>query len=410
MNTTESNTSWIQSLYNRTWEMELLLSGFAIVLIFQSFDVFFIINHWAEYQIADGEWQVLAKGFSVVWWFSCVAICIFLIINLLFRAYWIALIGLMSGSKGLNEHDNFSVNPKHNQLLQQKYQGLTQHAQSVDDKGSQIFAVAFLIVCFTLSIVVFFSQLRVLGAIARWEPSLVPLVQVFMYVYTAMAAVFLLDVLFSGLLRTRRNKTVARVIYWNYRILRYPLGVFLYERLMLNVQTNSRLSSYISISIAASFFVWMVFEDERAMFSSQTLGVVNQEKSRAYSIVNLESYSLPGHLTQVALEKEVVNTLPVSLRIPLTKTTARSLKQACGDNSSGSTYEHCLSKAFNVHIDGTYIETKWFTKRDIDRRTLYLASHIAPDTLQTGQHQISVSLPFLADSLKTHFWYYPSRN
>lgn len=403
----ESSSTWIESLYNRTWEMELLLSGFALVLIFQSFDVYYIINHWAEYQIADGEWQFIVKGLSVVWWFSCVAICIFLIINLAFRAYWIALIGLMSGKKSTDLDYRFSANASHDEKLKKKYKGITEHIQDVDNKGSQIFAVAFLIICFTFSIVLFFTQLRLFSSLLQFAPSFKLPILGFVVVYSVMALLFFIDVLFSGVLRRRAGKLIAGLVYYNYQVIRITLLVFLYERLMLNVQKSSRVSGYIALSVTISFFIWVSFQDERGSYAREVRGVINKHNSRSYLFTNLETFTLPGHLTNVAMETDVLNELPLAIRVPLTKSNTRLINQSCPHKEIEQTYQKCLSRLFDIHINESAYPTRWVTKFDIKRRTLYLASYIAPEHLEPGAHTISISLPQLENPLNASFWYYP---
>ena len=131
---------WLNKLQQESWQLELIISGFAIYGLISSIDA--INAKGAEYIAADiGE-------FAITWFvaFVCVWIFIFnLVLHVLLRGLWIGAIGLRYVSGDI-DYNKLNYSDKFTTYLQRKVGSFDKYISRLENYCSILFSITFLLV------------------------------------------------------------------------------------------------------------------------------------------------------------------------------------------------------------------------------------------------------------------------
>jgi len=139
----KSFTKWLEILQQESWQLELLISGFAIFLLAESYESVHNLDYqidlllsgstyygllYIPYQVLLGAWYVLIIN---------------LILHVLLRGLWISTIGLryVSGDVDFNKLD---ISPKFDQFLRSKIVSFDLYIQQLENYAVLFSALLFL--------------------------------------------------------------------------------------------------------------------------------------------------------------------------------------------------------------------------------------------------------------------------
>lgn len=142
----------LERLQNESWQLELLVSGFAIFLVGATFEP--LLNYGRGLAVTSAG---LDHNFAVLTIFSAILLgCLFfifinLILHVIFRGLWISAIGLRSVSGDIDFSELKLAKP-FDKFLQRRLGSFDSFIDRLENISSIIFAFTFLIVFMVLSI------------------------------------------------------------------------------------------------------------------------------------------------------------------------------------------------------------------------------------------------------------------
>lgn len=150
---------WLDILQQESWQLELIISGFAIYGLFMIIDPMELALQEAKNQ--NNEYRaVLMQGLIISWYI----ITINLITHVVLRGLWIGAIGLRYVS-GEIEYDKLKYSPKFTRHLNKRVGSFDNYVATLEKYCSVIFAVTFLLVFYLLGLLVITFVFVLLGSI-----------------------------------------------------------------------------------------------------------------------------------------------------------------------------------------------------------------------------------------------------
>ena len=248
----------LHKLQEESWQLELLISGFAI------FGLFTAIPTITESLIeAENNRQVYTFVISLVATISCYILIFNLLLHVLLRGLWIGALGLRYVSGDI-DYDSLKYSQKFTNFLKKKVGSFDKYISTLENYCSVIFAISFLLIFYVLAIT--FTVLAILliinllisnddlpGWLANGVGIPLTLFIVFGMFFT------LIDFLTLGFLK--KKKWISTIYFPVYRVFGFITLSFLYRPLVYNFLDNrfgKRLSFalvpfYILIALATTF-------------------------------------------------------------------------------------------------------------------------------------------------------------
>ena len=140
---TKSFVKWLEIMQQESWQLELLISGFAIFLLASAYDQ---LDSF-EYQIhllttGNSYFGTLLLPFKIILgaWYVLI---VNLILHVLLRGLWISTIGIRYVS-GEIDFDYLNFNPKFDRFLKKKIVSFDVYIQQLEQLCSIVFGFTFL--------------------------------------------------------------------------------------------------------------------------------------------------------------------------------------------------------------------------------------------------------------------------
>lgn len=316
--------SRVRALFDRTWELELLISGVVVFGLVQ------VPTRLASlYERVD---VLLGEETRMIAWMAyfylqlmVISLCAALFVHLIARAYWVGLIGLNSVfPKGIRWADLKSYGPRTKAFYRAVLPSLPTLIRTADAFCSSIFSIAFVaVIVFLFSIVIVVPLITVSTFVNRvWfdgERSLLT-----MY---ASLVLLLLPVLLAPLVDrmapTRGRRSWAdRFVRGVIRPYHAIFGGPLYNPIMLTFMSNARQSSFavVSVGLFGLLFVF-IFVMQLATGGALTFHDLRFSPLRpgaaTVAPVYYESLRAPGRVyTEPSIQDDVVDGPYVKLFLP----------------------------------------------------------------------------------------------
>lgn len=247
----------LDKLQQESWQLELLISGFAIFGLITS-----IPQVRTAMIVAENDDQVYSFAFLLIAFVACCILIFNLLIHVILRGLWIGALGLryVSGDidfEKLNYHNRFT---KH---LKKKIGSFDKYVATLENYCSVLFAASFLLIFYVISISLII--LSIVGTIIliiendSLPETLRTIIGVSLLVFIVFGAFLVfIDFLTQGYLK--KKKLISKIYFPFYWVFSYLTLTFLYRPLLYNFLDNKftkRLSfflvpSYIVISILVS--------------------------------------------------------------------------------------------------------------------------------------------------------------
>jgi len=406
------DNSWIKALYQRSWEMELLISGFALVFLLQSFENISRLFSWVDYVIPESQEFIHLTGIYIVSLLalSVTVLTLFLVLNLIFRAYWIALIGLVSRVKKHSGAHQFSAYRKQNIRQVKEMRSTFNHIDRVDKWGSQLFSVALLFLFMVASTVICFIWFLSFSLLHNSEVINNTLLNSASLIYFICTIFFVFDIFSGGIISRIKTKAINVPYFYVYLIFRYLSFYFLYEKIALNAKGNGQIKAINTtlFVLVISLFATKSIENTRDIFQSSQ-GVKNSTSIVSHKIRYLDEIKSKGYLTSIALNKSIYHHMPIKVFVPFTATIASYIKESCPaeEESIKLVETSCLNAVFKLFVNDQPIAVKWHADTHITTGTKGVTAYIDLPGLARGEHQFLVKASYLEAPLTKAFWYYP---
>lgn len=247
---------WLDILQQESWQLELIISGFAIYGLFMMIEPIEMAALEAENN-SNMYRVLLMQGLQISWYI----ITINLIAHVVLRGLWIGAIGLRYVS-GEIDYEKLNYSPKFTRHLNKRVGSFDNYVANLEKYCSVIFAVTFLLVFYILGLltIVFVFTLLGLSIDKQETPNWVRywiLIPTIIFLGFGTILTFI-DFATQGWLK--RKKWISRFYYPIYWIFKYLTLSFLYRPMVYNfldTKFGKRLSFvivplYLALTILAA--------------------------------------------------------------------------------------------------------------------------------------------------------------
>lgn len=250
----------LDKLQQESWQLELLISGFAILGLFSATDTLAL-----KFQIAEHDKHLTE---SLIWFaanISCWILIANLLIHVILRGLWIGALGLRYVSNDI-DYDQLKYSPKFTNYLKKRIGSFDDYIATLEDYCSIVFAVSFLFIFYFLASFLCVVLLLVIVFVfldndfeGVWE-NIFQFTGIGLLLFTLIGMGFtFLDFITQGFLK--RKKWTSVIYFPIYRVFNIITLSFLYRPLVYNFLDNKfgkRLSFvlvpvYIGILYLTSF-------------------------------------------------------------------------------------------------------------------------------------------------------------
>jgi hypothetical protein len=241
----------LQKLQEESWQLELLISGFAIFGLFTAIPT--ITESLTE---AENSQQIYTFVISLVATVSCYILIFNLLLHVLLRGLWIGALGLRYVSGDI-DYDSLKYSHKFTAYLKKNVGSFDKYIGNLENYCSVIFAISFLLIFYVLAVT--FTVLSI-ALIANFLISNDDLptwlshgVGITLVVFIVIGMFFtLIDFLTLGFLK--KKKWLSAIYYPVYRVFGFITLSFLYRPLVYNFLDN-RFGKRLSIAFVPFYIL-----------------------------------------------------------------------------------------------------------------------------------------------------------
>lgn len=232
--------AWLDKIQQDSWQLELIISGFAIFLLIGSwqpimdfeYQISLLLDVDISYALGFVFYQMLRTGYQ--------ALLFCLLVHLVLRGLWIAAIGLRSVSGDI-DYEALRYQQRFDNWLKKRIGSFDDYVERLEKYCSLLFSLAFLILfCFlslaTFSIFVAAIQMGVYQLFKTSEgfsDQISTLNNSIGYVFLLGGFVYLIDFFSFGFFK--RNRFTARPYYFLYRTMGWLTLARFYRPLYYNL-------------------------------------------------------------------------------------------------------------------------------------------------------------------------------
>lgn len=237
-NTQQALKQWLDQLQQESWQLELVVSGFAIFLVLNAREpIWEFMNKLGAIQIVEGD-AFLSMFFAALLGLSWFVLITNLILHVVFRGLWISVVGLRYVSGDIH-YRNFKLQPRFEAFLRRRLKSFDDYILFLEKLCSLIFAFTFLLLFISASFVVYF--LLVVGLEFSLDyliadigvPLLDKAADLISIAMLGIGILYFVD--FLSLSRIKRLRWLAPVYYPLYRLMGWLTLARLYRPLYYNL-------------------------------------------------------------------------------------------------------------------------------------------------------------------------------
>lgn len=247
----------LQKLQEESWQLELLISGFAIFGLFSAYEPLELLFTKAKTSGND-----LFVFMIIIALISCVILAFNLLLHVILRGLWIGALGLRYVSGDI-DYDVLNYSPKFTNYLQKKVGSFDRYIARLENICSVIFAISFVLIFYVLAFIFAVFSLGLILKYLVFNKSIEPFgvivgIPLVIFLSIGMIMVFV-DFATQGWLK--KKKWLSKIYFPFYWVFSFITLSFLYRPLVYNFLDNKygrRLSRlllpiYILLIIMSSY-------------------------------------------------------------------------------------------------------------------------------------------------------------
>ena len=427
----------LEKLQEESWQLELLISGFAIFGLFTAYDS--IVMYFNE-AVATGQ-EYKRAAFTVIR-ISCIILIFSLLIHVLLRGLWIGALGLRYVS-GEIDYEELNYSEKFTKYLKRRVGSFDKYIATLENYCSIIFAASFLLIFYVLSMTFIIITIGFIGnniISSDWFPYDLNLwlgIPLMLFVVLGMFLTFI-DYLTQGFLK--RKKWISKIYFPFYWAFSFITLSFLYRPIVYNFLDNkfgrrfALLLLPLFIGVAISFSLQYNFSN---YFSTEIASSDYISNRKNYEdLIDEKS----GFIDNVVIQSKVIKENYIKLFVPYSENIEdrvfsfnEGLKPEkdirgldteiinIGDDnyinrdSLRREYLSTFNKIYYAKIDTTVVDSDFIVSHT-KQGTLGFETFLSIDNLTKGKHVLEFKRKGLNranDTVyyslrKIPFWYYPN--
>lgn len=232
-------SEWLEKLQQESWQLELLISGFALFGIWESRDILESFTNFLSVNtpVASNASAVLKVAILMM---ETAWLVFFtnLLIHVILRGLWIGAIGLRYVSGDI-DYDKLKYSEYFNTFFKNKVGGFDDYIQRLEKICSSIFAYTFLLFFIFLSLAFFIIfwilMVAVLNYLFSSDDSSVSAVSIIINTVFGFLAFFVfIDFITLGLFKRIKGKSFSKIYSYIYRFYSFITLSFIYRPLLYN--------------------------------------------------------------------------------------------------------------------------------------------------------------------------------
>ena len=246
--------AWLDKLQQESWQLELIISGFAIYGLTQAFEPLELY-----FNISQNESNSYLTTILMIALISCSILLFTLLLHVVLRGLWIGALGLRYVSGDI-DYKKLNYRPKFDRYLRKKVGSFDKYIAKLEDYCSILFAVSFLLIFYILSVFIVIGSIVAIAYLflrnhesQHFSLFVIGMVLLF-FVLIGMLLTFL-DFVTQGYLK--KNKWLAIIYFPFYWVFSYLTLSFLYRPLVHNFLDN-RFGKRLSFTLIPIYFVIML--------------------------------------------------------------------------------------------------------------------------------------------------------
>jgi hypothetical protein len=225
---------WLDQLQQESWQLELIISGFAIYGLFMAYEPLSL-----SAKVAENEQHLYQLIISVIGLIACSILIFNLLLHVILRGLWIGALGLRYVSGDI-DYDKLNYSPKFTNFLKKKIGSFDKYIATLEDYCSILFAVSFLLIFYVLGIVVSFVSIVVIAVYLIDNDAENGFLNTFgiILLLVVLFGMFLTLIDFIGQGILKKNKWISKIYFPIYRLFSLLTLSFLYRPLVYNFLDN----------------------------------------------------------------------------------------------------------------------------------------------------------------------------
>jgi hypothetical protein len=421
-NPVESN-KWLKKLQQESWELELLVSGFSILLLAKGIEWLTGIQ---EYFTVSLNFSIQISNIIIVFLaivnLAVHALILNLVVHLVFRGFWVGIVGLGSVAPNADFHklkySNFFV-----EKLKNRVTTLDDLVILVDRISSIVFAFAFLVIFLLISIALYFTGLVFIGTIGESFVELFSgglakiiafIVNSVVNIYLIFGIIYLIDFLSFGLIK--RIKFFSKIYYPFYLFFGWITLAFIYRTIYYNLVSrfSKRRTAYILIPYLLLLVTipgikldhHIYYPDRQNEYSFNGSFYENERKDNDEFTISIPSFIIKEAFLPVFIKYDP-NDNPVIKKIcpdytPEKKEGLNSGIRIRKNEDGGYHLSHstrisesfpeksleCLKSCYKIELNGILVENEYYFRSLNDNKGLFTIIDI--DTLPRGKNELII--------------------
>ncbi len=225
----------LDSLQQQSWELELIISGFAIFGLFTAYEPLRI-----GVENAQNEQQIYQFVLLLVAFIACSILLFNLLLHVVLRGLWIGALGLRYVSGDI-EFDKLNYSDQFKNYLQKKIVSFDRYIGNLENYCSVLFAISFLLIFHVLALTIIVLSIALVAnfvldndELPKWLSNWIG-IPLIVFICLGMLFTFI-DFITQGLLK--RNKWVSKIYFPFYWVFSFLTLSFLYRPLVYNFLDN----------------------------------------------------------------------------------------------------------------------------------------------------------------------------
>ena len=417
--TQDHKVEWFNKLRLNSWEVEILIVGFVLVMMLQIPNYLDALAEKLSNSVPMGNAQTVMYYFAKYGIIVSLDLCVYILIisfaiYLALRGFWVGLIGFSSvfpdgvNTKQLNFNKIFT-----NQIKQHNFNDFI---IKFDHICSSIFAFSFVISFSLLSFMIFIIEIVFIvgfksALLENGSSFVLPFNILFHWPHLIFGFIYFADLFFFSVLKKIKWNFFGIIYNYINIFFKYTTLVFIYEPLyyaiISNVKKRIIFSSIIALGLISSFSDYLTdTEYPESYFPSESQSsehiMLNVSYENQFS--NIDDHHI---LPEVPfINADIIQNNYLRLYIPYFNEANSFYKEFCNsinyinseDPDSKKVQEvlDCMNLAYKITIDDKDIESNFifysYSKLGVDMEMLFMP--ITLDYLDDGQHTIVISEMF----------------
>jgi len=243
---------WLEKLQQESWQLELLISGFALFGIYSSRPLIADLEFYKDTTLSDG-FSFIAIVVIFIIKTGWLIFFVNLVVHVILRGLWIGAIGLRYVSNEI-EYDALQYSDRFTNFLKENVGSYDDFIERLERICSVIFAYTFLLFLLFFSLMIFMLHLIAIVIIAA-KFNLDSYAFFFLFPYLLIALLVFIDLISLGIFKKIKEDNVSKAYYYLYRYFSFITLSFLYRPLLYNFIDHPFTRKLFYLSIPYIFIV-----------------------------------------------------------------------------------------------------------------------------------------------------------